>query len=101
MDDMRKMMGNAMGSAMPQMMDKMFSAMPPEQRVEFVTTMMPRCMTIVLDSLDQPGRKRLARDMIESFARLAERYLTPDDAPAEPEATNLGDGGSETAKDQP
>ncbi len=32
--------------------------------------MMPRCLTMVLDSLDQ--RERLARDMIDSFTRLAE-----------------------------
>lgn len=82
MDEIRKMMGNMMGSAMPAMMDKMLSAMPPEQRVEFVNTMMPRCLGIVLDSLDQPGRERLARNVIDSFTRLAERYLATDDTPA-------------------
>ena len=101
MDDMRKMMGNAMGSAMPTMMDKMFSAMSPEQRVEFVTTMMPSCLTMVLESLDQSGRERLARNMINSFTRLAEHYLTPDDAPSGPEATSPDDGGTEAAKDLP
>ena len=100
MDDMRQMMSNMMGSAMPQMMDKMFSAMPPEQRVEFVTTMMPRCLTMVLDSLDQPGRERLARDMIDSFARLAENYLASDDAPAEPEEAGPDDSAAEGAKEQ-
>lgn len=99
MDDMRTMMGNAMGSAMPQMMDKMFSAMLPEQRVEFVTTMMPRCLAIVLDSLDQPGRERLAGDMIASFTRLAENYLTFD-APAEPKAASPDDSAVEGAKGQ-
>ncbi|MEX6430977.1 hypothetical protein, partial [Ferrimicrobium acidiphilum] len=84
MDGMRKMMGNMMSSAMPPMMDKMFSAVAPEQRVEFVNTMMPRCLEIVLDSLDQPGRERLARDMIDSFSRLAERYVSVDDTPATP-----------------
>ena len=82
MDDMRTMMGNMMGSAMPQMMDKMFSAMAPEQRVELVTQMMPRCLTMVLDSLDQPGRERLDRDMIDSFTNLAEHYLPSTTAPA-------------------
>ena len=56
--------------------------MPAEQRVEFVTTMMPRCLTMALDSLDQHGRERLARDTIDSFTRLAERYLTSDAPPA-------------------
>ena len=100
MDDMRTMMGNIMGSAMPPMMDKMFSAMPPEQRVEFVTTMMPRCLEIVLNSLDQPGRERLARDMIDSFTRLAERYLTTDDTPAEPGEVSPDDSDAEGTEEQ-
>jgi len=54
MNEMGKMMSSAMGSAMPPMMDKMFSAMTPEARVEFVTT------------------------MIEGFTRLAEQYLGPE-----------------------
>ncbi len=109
MDDMRKMMGNMMGnmmgSAMPPMMEKMFSAMPPEQRVEFVNTMMPRCLEIVLDSLDQPGRELLDRAMIDYFTRLAERYLATDATPATPgsegttpETTPVQTG---TGQDQP
>ncbi len=105
MDDMRKMMGNMMGSAMPPMMDKTFSTMPPEQRVEFANTMMPRCLELVLDSLDQPGRERLARDMIDSFTRLAERYLATDDTPATPgpEGTTpeTTPGQTGTGQDQP
>lgn len=100
MDDMRKMMGAVMGSAMPPMMDKMFLAMTPEQRVELVNTMMPRCLEIVLGSLDQSGRERLARDMIGSFTRLAERYLATDDVPATPDATATP-GGTGTDQDQP
>lgn len=91
MDDMKKMMGNMMSSAMPSMMDKMFQAMPADQRVEFVTTMMPRCLTMVLDSLDQPGRERMARDVINSFTRLAEHYLSPDPASSRSEPAAAGE----------
>ena len=68
--------------------------MTPEQRVEFVSTMMPRCLGMVLDSLDQPGRERLARDMIDSLARLAERVLVVD-------GTSATSGETHTGHDQP
>ena len=83
MDQMGKMMSSGMGSMMRPMMDKMISAMSPTERTTFVTTMMPQCLSMVLEGLDQPGRERLAREMIDSFTRLAEQYLAPQDGAAE------------------
>ena len=85
MNDMRKMMSSKMGSMMPPMMDKMFSAMSPDERMKFLTTMMPKCMSMVLDSLDQPARERLAREMIDGLVRLGEQY--PAQQPAATEGT--------------
>lgn len=83
MKEMGKMMGSAMGSAMPPMMEKMFATMSSSEQAAFVTAMMPKCVSMVLDSLDQSGRERLAREMIDGFTRVAEQYLVPKSAPDE------------------
>ncbi len=46
---------------MDKMMDRMFSAMSAEDRIQFVTTMMPKCLNTVLGQLTPEAKQELAR----------------------------------------
>ena len=86
----KEVMGPAMGpSGMPSMMmDKMLAAMPAAERVEFVPTMMERCLTIVFGQLDTAAKQRLARDIVDRMTHVAEQHLpTRRGSPAAPDKT--------------
>ncbi|RIV20851.1 hypothetical protein D2Q93_11315 [Alicyclobacillaceae bacterium I2511] len=74
---MSKMMEKVMSGMMkpedmPKMMDSMmshmFESMSVEDRIEFVTTMMPKCLNILLSEVDGESRIRLAKGMLDNLA---------------------------------
>lgn len=49
------------------MMDRMFSTMPTEDRMRFVTTMMPRCLGLIMADMTARERKALATTLVEKL----------------------------------
>lgn len=66
-EDMPQMMGT--------MMDRMFSKMSTEDRVAFVTTMMPRCLSLIFAEMDPAAKEKLAREMIGKMASILEGQI--------------------------
>ncbi|MDF1611361.1 hypothetical protein [Stygiobacter electus] len=75
----RMMSGMMKPEDMPQMMDtmmdKMFLSMSAEDRIQFVTTMMPKCLNMIFSELDLTAREKLAREMINKMANIFEEQL--------------------------
>jgi len=49
--------------------------MEAQDRIEFVTTMMPRCINTVLDGLDSESRNNLAREMMGKMMSIFKEEL--------------------------
>ncbi len=64
---------------MPQMMntmlDKMFSGMSTDDRIRFVTTMMPKCLEMVFSEMDTDAKGKLAREMINKMMSIFKEEL--------------------------
>ncbi len=84
---MKKMMENMMTAMMksedmPQMMntmmDKMVSAMTVEDRIQFVTTMMPKCLNMIFAELSPEEKEKLAREMINNMVSIFKDQLRAD-----------------------
>ena len=82
-----KMMENMMTAMMksedmPQvmntMMDKMFSAMTVEDRIQFATTMMPKCLNMIFAELSPGEKEKLAREMINNMMSVFKDQLSAD-----------------------
>ncbi|MDA8365947.1 MAG: hypothetical protein M0Z62_03185 [Actinomycetota bacterium] len=62
-DQMRAMMG--------EMMQTVFAGMTLDDRIAFVTAMLPQCLGAMFDNLEAPARERLAIAMAEQMASVA------------------------------
>lgn len=65
---MKDMMGKMMSGMMkpedmPEMMDKMFSQMSIDDRIQFVSTMMPKCLGMILSEFDSEAKGKLEKEM--------------------------------------
>lgn len=86
MNQMKKMMMEKMMSAMvkpedmPQMMgammDRMFSRMSSEDRIAFVTTMMPKYPSLIFAEIDPEAKEKLAREMMSKMVSILEGQIT-------------------------
>ena len=52
-----------MHGVMEEMMGKMFSGMSVEERVQFCSTMMPKCLNKVFAGVSPESKKKLKREM--------------------------------------
>jgi hypothetical protein len=59
-------------------MDKMFSAMTVEDRIQFVTTMMPKCLNMVFAELSPEEKDKLAREMINKMMSIFQEQVSTD-----------------------
>ncbi len=84
---MMKMMENMMTAMMksedmPQlmntMMEKMFSAMTVEDRMQFAATMMPKCLHMIFAELSPEEKEKLAREMIHNMMSIFKDQLSAD-----------------------
>ncbi len=57
------------------MMDKMFSSMTVEDRIQFVTTMMPKCLNMVFADISPEAKEKLAREMINKMMSIFKDQL--------------------------
>lgn len=57
------------------MMDKMFSAMSAEDRIRFVTTMMPKCLNIIFEEIEPDMKMQLAQEMITKMMSIFKEQL--------------------------
>ena len=69
---MEKMMSGMMKpedmpEMMNSMMDNMFSQMTAKDRIEFISTMMPRCLNMIFSELNPEEKTNLAREMAEKM----------------------------------
>jgi hypothetical protein len=55
-----------MASMMNAIMDRMFRGMTTDDRIRFVTTMMPKCLGMVMAEMPREERQKLAREMVGS-----------------------------------
>ena len=79
-EPVKKMMEAVMTGMMkpedlPRMMDRMLSAMSAEDRVQFVTTMMPKCLNTVLGQLSPEAKEKLAREMMDKMTSAFQVHL--------------------------
>ena len=56
-----------MPAMMDAMMDRMFSGMSPEDRRRFVSTMMPRCLALVMADMSAAEKDALSRELVEKL----------------------------------
>lgn len=61
-EDMPAMMGA--------MMDRMFAGMSAEDCLRFVTSMMPRCLTLVMADMSAGEKQALARELVDKLVAL-------------------------------
>ena len=65
------MLGMMKPENMPQMMgtmiDNMFSQMSTEDRMAFVSNMMPKCLNMIFSKIDSESKENLAREMMEKM----------------------------------
>ena len=54
-----------MPGMMNAMMDRTFSGMTTEDRIRFVTTRMPKCLSMIMAGMTPEERKKLAREMVD------------------------------------
>jgi hypothetical protein len=52
------------------MMDRMFSGMTADDRMRFVTTMMPKCLGMIMTGMTPEERQKLAREMVDRLVAL-------------------------------
>lgn len=52
------------------MMDRMFSGMTTDDRMRFVTTMMPKCLGMIMTGMTPEERQKLAREMVDRLVAL-------------------------------
>ena len=64
-----------MPQMMNAMMEKMFSGMSAEDRREFVATMMPKCLKMMIAELSPDSREKLAREMITKMTAIFKEQL--------------------------
>ncbi len=67
-----------MPQLMNTMMDKMFSAMTVEDRIQFATTMMPKCLNMIFAELSPKEKEKLAREMINNMMSIFKDQLSAD-----------------------
>lgn len=81
MNPMKEMMERMMSAMvkpedMPQMMgammDRMFSQMSSEDRIAFVSTMMPKCLGLIFAEIDPAAKEKLAREMMGKMVSILE-----------------------------
>ncbi len=66
-EDMPHMMGA--------MMDRMFSQMTSEDRIAFVSTMMPKCLSLIFAEIDPAAKEKLAREMMGKMVSILEGQI--------------------------
>lgn len=54
-------------------MSKMFSGMKVEDRVQFCTTMMPKCLTMVFTGISHEAKEKLKKEMINKLTSTFEQ----------------------------
>lgn len=64
-----------MPEMMNMMMDKMFSEMSGEDRIEFISTMMPKCLNLIFAELDADSKERVAREFMGRMSEKLEDQL--------------------------
>jgi hypothetical protein len=57
------------------MMDRMFSQMSSEDRIAFVSTMMPKCLSLIFAEMDAAAKEKLAGEMIGKMTSILEGQL--------------------------
>ena len=77
-DTMEEMMAGMMKPEdmpvmMNAMMDRMFSTMTVQDRTEFISTMMPRCLNLVMAGMSAEDRKTLANQLVDELVVTALR----------------------------
>ena len=65
-----------MPQMMNAMMDKMFSAMSAEERIQFVTMMIPKCLNMVFAELGPEEKEKLAREMTNKMISAFKEQLS-------------------------
>lgn len=58
---------------MKTMMSKMFSGMSTEDRVQFCTTMMPRCLAKVFAGVSPEAKEKLKKEMANKLTSMFEQ----------------------------
>lgn len=75
----KMMSGMVKPEDMPQMMDSMmshvFESMTTEDRIQFITTMMPKCMNMLFSEMDKDAKERLAKGMLDNLAGVLKGQL--------------------------
>jgi hypothetical protein len=71
------------------MMETLLSRMPVEDRIAFVSAMLPRCLDAMFANLDDAGRERLALAMADRITEAAAPRMADrrDKATDEPQGT--------------
>ncbi len=64
-----------MPGMMNMMLDKMFSQMSGEDRIQFISTMMPKCLDMIFAELDADAKERVAREFLGRMSRKLEDQL--------------------------
>lgn len=64
-----------MPEMMNMMMDKMFSEMSVEDRIQFISTMMPKCLNLIFAELDADSKERVAREFMSRMSEKLEDQL--------------------------
>ncbi|HEU4445508.1 MAG TPA: hypothetical protein VFR94_12625 [Nitrososphaeraceae archaeon] len=62
-----------MHQMMEGMMSKMFSAMKVEDRIEFCSTMMPKCLTKVFEGVSPEAKEKLKKEMTNKMTAMLEQ----------------------------
>jgi hypothetical protein len=62
-----------MHDMMETMMSKMFSGMSAEDRVQFCTTMMPRCLAKVFAGVSPEAKEKLKKEMANKMTSMFEQ----------------------------
>lgn len=65
-----------MKEIMPIIMDRMFSGMNAIEHMEFISTMMPKCLENILSNLDSDSRSKLAKELLERILNILEKQKT-------------------------
>ncbi len=80
-DMMQKMMsGMVKAEDMPEMMgtmmENMFSKMTTEDRMKFVSTMMPNCLNMIFAELNESSKQKLAKEMLNKMTDIFASKIT-------------------------
>jgi len=63
------------------MMDNMFRSMSVEDRIQFMETMMPKCLNMMFDEMYEETKERFAKQMIEKLTETLQEQLKHDNTP--------------------